>query len=166
EFRRVLFRSHHHPHTEQKKRNKQGAPHKFDAVHQRGSVRDQAVQGKSGHERADNRFHTGQFRQKSRQKYHGHHENILGGFFPFYLFEEPPADDRETNKYNGDENNQRNDQLNPELGIQGAFGRARNNDQDQQDQGIGHNRAPNGNGDRLVLGQSEPAHDRDRKSTR
>ena len=46
-----------HPHTQQEEGDKDRVPDKLYTVHQRRTLRDQPVQGQSGKERADDRFH-------------------------------------------------------------------------------------------------------------
>src|SRR5690606_30984435 len=57
-----------HAHADQEERNEEGITYKFDPVHEGRGMRNESVEGQTGHEGSDNGFQTCKLGQKSTQE--------------------------------------------------------------------------------------------------
>ena len=148
-----------HTDTDQKVRNEQGISHKFQTVHQRRDMRNQAVQDQSGKESSQNSFHSYKLHQSASEENHRQHEHEL--HHAVVILPEKPAtdagekeDDKETK-----EGYFRNEE-HPEQTIDGAFKHSTNNGKDDKGKSDRNGRTTDSNIDTTQTGQSVTADNR------
>ena len=147
-----------HAHADQEKGNEDGVSDELDAVHQRRGAGDQAVEGQSREERADNRLQTRQLGEVGAQEDHHQHEDILRDVVAA-LLEEPVGQPREEEDDDGDAEEHRTAEPPPEHFVDVARGHADDHGEQQQGQRVGDDRAADGDGDGLVACDAEFADD-------
>ena len=130
----------------------------FDAVHQGRGARDEAVEGQTREEGADDRLQSGQMCQVGAQKDHDQHENVLGDVVAAML-EEPVPDQREEQHDECDAEHDRDAEPVPEHVVRVSGDHAYYDRQQQQGQRIGNDRASDGDRDGFVAGDAQFADD-------
>ena len=147
-----------HAYADQKEGDEDGVADEFDAVHQGRGARDEAVEGQTREEGADDRLQSGQMCQVGAQEDHDQHENVLGDVVAAML-EEPVPDQREEQHDECDAEHDRDAEPVPEHVVRVSGDHAYYDRQQQQGQRIGNDRASDGDRDGFVAGDAQFADD-------
>ena len=120
-------------------------------------MRDKLVQCKSCGECTNNGFNTPQLHQKPGREDDEQHKNKVGIFFRFSLLKEPFGYARDNEENNKREENKRDKQLQQKTQIQSPVTAGEDHRQYDQHCCIGEDGPPNGDGYRLISGDTHTA---------
>ena len=147
-----------HAHADQKEGDEDGVADELDAVHQGRRARDEAVEGQTREEGADDGLEACQLRKVGAQEDQRQHEDILRDVVAD-VFEEPVREQREEHRDDDDAEHDREREPPPEVVVDVARGHAHDDREQQQGQRVGDDRAAHGDRDGLVAGDAELADD-------
>mgnify|MGYP007072515819 CR=1 FL=1 len=147
-----------HAHADQEEGDEDGVADELDAVHQGRRARDEAVEGQTREEGADDGLEACQLRKVGAQEDQRQHEDILRDVVADVL-EEPVREQREEHRDDDDAEHDREREPPPEVVVDVARGHAHDDREQQQGQRVGDDRAAHGDRDGLVAGDAELADD-------
>ena len=149
----------HQAQVDEEDRDEQARSH-HDHLLPHPPLRQHRIDGQAGQEGADDLFHAGQFGGQGRQKYRQQHRHKQLAVVVDAALHQAAAETGDHQHHQGGVDPHPQQQPPHPQGTQVALGQAHAEGEHHQGGDVGHNRAADGHGDRLLPHRSVAAHDR------